>query len=95
MASDMRVSMAALSVAMRARTGALEAGEVKALFDMVREDLAGRDHLRQAIARFAAQYVGVRRDPEALAEAGAALQHAVSIAMMPAAAGLDRSDIHG
>lgn len=95
MAQKIRTPLAALSVAMRARTGALEAHEVRALLDLARDECAGRDVLRQAVARFAGQYVGVRRNAQALAEAGAELQRAVEMMALVLPPGLDRSDIHG
>lgn len=88
-------AFAATAVALRARTGPVEGAVVARLEATVAARLDGAHPLRGAVARFAGRYRAVRRDPEALAEAGAALQADVAFALRPAPAGLDRADIHG
>lgn len=92
---DQRILMAAMAVAMRAQVNDLDPMDVDALVVQAGQLLIEGDPLARAITGFATQYMVVRRDPEALAEAGRALLHAVEICAVPVPPDQDRADIHG
>ncbi|RWR34979.1 hypothetical protein D2T29_00440 [Sinirhodobacter populi] len=94
MAADVGIQMAALSAGLRAMAGTIEVREVTRLLDQA-ATLDEDEPLRSSIARFVERYATVRRDPDALSEAGAELRRAVELGVMTNPPDLSRRDIHG
>lgn len=90
-----RVEMMAVTVALRARSGALTPETVAALSVQAREHLADGSFLAGAINHFCRRYVEVHRDAAALADIGSDLHRAVLLDLVPEPLDLHRRDIHG
>lgn len=94
--TKLKCRMAALAVAMAAKTGAVEALDVDTLEEMAAQLLHWDDPLRRAITEFAVQYELSIWDRTLLIAAGEALFRAVEQAAAPGVPiDADRVDIHG
>lgn len=89
------VLLAALAVAMRARTGGLIGHEVDDMRIRAEELLERDDELRRAIMGFATGYELHRHDPAAVAELGEELDRNIERDLRPVPPDIERRDIHG
>jgi hypothetical protein len=86
---------AAYGVALRARTGGLQAHEVDGMRVQAEELLARDSNLRTAILRFCTMYELDHHNPDAVREHGEELDRNISRALAPAGVDNARRDIHG
>lgn len=94
--TKVKCRMAALAVAMAAKSGSVEALDVDTLEEMAHQLLPEGDALRRAITDFATQYPLAVWDRDRLIAEGAALFAAVEQAAAPGVpVDAGRVDIHG